>query len=269
MTKTIVIAGKKQSGKSSLANFLYGFYLTKGGILQNFTVDDDGKLIVPSVVVDETGQETFGQGILDLQTPSPEVFGWASKFVYPYVKDYAFANSLKQTCMGLFDLTYEQCYGTDEEKNTPSKIKWAHMYRLMSVKDINALKKEGKYDPEKNMSSREVLQYFGTNVCRVLYDNIWIDRVFTQIGQENTKLAIVTDCRYKNEVLAAKETGAKIVKLDKKKFEDNHSSETDLDDLPPETFDLIIPNQEMTIKEKNLCMYEGLVKWGWLNILEG
>ena len=268
MTKTIVIAGKKQSGKSSLANFLYGFYLTKSGILENFTIDEDGKLIVPSVTVDETGKETFGQGILDLQTPSPEVFNWACRLIYPLVKDYAFANSLKQTCMSLFDLTYEQCYGSDESKNTPSKIKWSNMYKLMSVKDINALKKENKYDPEKNMSAREVLQYFGTNVCRVLYDNIWIDRVFTQISQEAPKLAIVTDCRYKNEVMTAKENGAMIVKLDKKKFEDGHSSENDLDDLPPETFDLIIPNQDMTIKDKNFAMYEGLVKWGWLNILE-
>ncbi len=264
MSNIIVLAGRKQSGKSSLANFLYGFYMTKAGVIPEFSIDDEGKLIVPGEIAGPDGQPAVEYGILDLQSPTEEVGAWASQMVWPLVKDYAFANSLKITCMNLFDLTYAQCFGTDEDKNTPSRIAWSDMHKLLDTKTKKEVKESGKFD--RNMTAREVLQYFGTNVCRVMYESIWVDRAFVQIEQENPKLAVITDCRYKNEVFAAKERGAKLVKLTKKKFEDTHSSETDLDDLPDDTFDLVINNDDLTIKEKNYAMYEGLKKWNWLEI---
>lgn len=264
MSHILVLCGAKQSGKSSLANFLYGFYLTRAKIVDKFTIDNDGKLIVPATVVNEEGQEVNGDGILELQTPSDDVALWASENVWPLVKDYAFANMLKMCCINLFDLTYEQCFGTNEQKNSLSKIKWENMADLLSTKERMSLKKAGLLD--KNMTAREVLQYFGTNICRTIYDTIWIDRVFTQIQQDNPKIAIITDCRYKNEVLAAKANGAKIVKLTKRDFEDSHTSENDLNDLPDTEYDLIIDNQNMSIKEKNMAMYEGLKNWNIINV---
>ena len=35
-----------------------------------------------------------------------------------------FAHSLKNMCMDILGLTWEQCYGTDEQKNTFTDILW-------------------------------------------------------------------------------------------------------------------------------------------------
>jgi len=36
----------------------------------------------------------------------------------------SFADNLKEFCINTLGLSYEQCYGSDEEKNTPTKYKW-------------------------------------------------------------------------------------------------------------------------------------------------
>ncbi len=40
-----------------------------------------------------------------------------SLFTHKKTKIYNFADPLKQLCIDIFGLTYNQCYGTDEAKN--------------------------------------------------------------------------------------------------------------------------------------------------------
>ena len=42
--KILVISGKKQSGKSSLSNFIHGYQMLKNGVIKDFDLSDAGEL---------------------------------------------------------------------------------------------------------------------------------------------------------------------------------------------------------------------------------
>jgi hypothetical protein len=115
------------------------------------------------------------------------------------------------------------------------------------------------------MTGREFLQHFGTGVCRHLYGNCWVDACYRCIWEEGTELAIISDCRFPNELERSKENGAKVVRFKRQLVTtDEHPSETALDDTPDSEFDLVIDNSDLTIVEKNKLIMEAMIKWGWL-----
>lgn len=270
MTQNIlVLAGKKQSGKSSGATFVAGYTLAQLGrkgypfCPTNFTIDDEGQLIVNTVWANADGGETYGDGVLDLTRMDDEFVNWASNIMWPHVKIYNFADTLKQVVSTLFGIPMNVLYGTNENKNQPSCVTWKDMSVFLPPRVTGELKKTEKY--EQTLTVRELLQYFGTNVCRKLYDRCWVDSCFRRIAAEGSELAIIADCRFPNEVKAAKEAGAKVIKLMRQVDEDAHESEMELDKVPKTHFDLIIDNTLMTIKEKNQAILDALYNWGWLN----
>jgi len=136
-------------------------------------------------------------------------------------KRVAFADKLKQVCMLLFDLSYEQCYGSKEIKET--------------------------IDPRYGMSPREIMQKVGDGMRKV-YPEIWVDTVFyTTIPahqKEGYDLFVISDVRYPNEgdkihaeegtlVKVLRESGGVEVGAE-------HSSETAMQDY--KNFDFIIDN---------------------------
>ena len=80
----------------------------------------------------------------------------------------SFASSLKEILVGLFDLPKETVYGNDAQKNTLTQYKWEDM----------PTKVKGKSGA---MTGREFMQYFGTEICRKIYPNIWTDRTLKDI----------------------------------------------------------------------------------------
>jgi hypothetical protein len=106
---------------------------------------------------------------------------------------YNFADPLKKMCIDIFGLTYEQCYGTDDQKNEYVNCKWP--------------------DSEEVMSAREVMQYVGTNVFRKMQHNVWSEATIRKIKDENLPLALIADCRFPNEVEAVRNAGGLVVKL--------------------------------------------------------
>ena len=117
-------------------------------------------------------------------------------------------------------------------------------------------KKKGK------MTAREFLQFFGTEVCRNIYNDIWAERLIKDIELESSLLAVVDDVRFSNEVECIQNAGGKVVRLTRQPHSDSHASETELDSY--EDFDAVIDNQNMNINETNQEIIKLLEEWGWL-----
>jgi len=79
------------------------------------------------------------------------------------------------------------------------------------------------------MTAREFLQYFGTDICRGIWEPIWVNKCIKDIQREGTELAIVTDVRFPNEAEAIEKAGGITLRLTRQVFDDQHTSETALD----------------------------------------
>jgi hypothetical protein len=132
--------------------------------------------------------------------------------------------------MNILGLSYEQCYGSDEEKNK--------LTNLM----IN----------NEPASSRDIMQYIGTDIFRKMKPNVWVDSTIKLILSDNPQLAIITDCRFPNEVEAIKSVGGKIIRLTRNPFNSDHLSECilDKDKYDWNNFDYVIDNQEYTLYDQ-------------------
>ena len=80
------------------------------------------------------------------------------------------------------------------------------------------------------MSAREFLQYFGTDVMRYMWEPVWVNKCIKDIKREGTLLAIIPDVRFPNEVQVIEEAGGMVLRLTRHVFDDDHNSETALDD---------------------------------------
>lgn len=100
-------------------------------------------------------------------------------------------------------------------------------------------------DPLTGKTNREVLQTIGSEFRRLFGDDIWIKTLFYDYVSGDTW--IVTDVRYKNEADAIKKKGGILIRVNRDTgYNDNHISETDLDDY--DKFDYVIDNNS-SIKE--------------------
>ena len=212
-------------------------------------ITDKGKLLVPALMKDDS----IKWGILDVD--SPIVADYLSQTVWPFIKQYSFATPLKQFCINVLGLTYEQCYGTDEQKNSLTNIMW---------EDVPNKPKGRKLYKEFTglMTAREVLQHFGTNICRKMVKNCWVDATIRQIQKDAPQLAVITDIRFPNEVDGVQAIGGKVIRLTRAPHEDTHESETALDDYSG--FDHVLDNKDMSIPEQNRATTILLKGWDYL-----
>lgn len=188
-----------------------------------------------------------------------EFEGW--KYAHG-VKIYSFADKLKQFAVECLGLSEAQCYGTDDDKNSFTKLKWEDMPGVTSCTD-NEIDFLNLYVHEAGpMTAREVLQYFGTGICRKMYSNVWVDSCLRQIKKDNLDFALLADCRFKNEAKAVQEAGGKIIGFMRRPFpSDTHQSEIDLIDYP---FDAVIDNTDLSLEDKNNKVLGLLKDWKWL-----
>jgi len=171
-----------------------------------------------------------------------------SEFVAQYfngAKIYNFADPLKKDiCMNILGMNYQQCYGSDDEKNTLTEC----------------------YLDNKQLTAREVMQYVGTDFFRKMKNDVWASATINKIKLENPSAAIIADCRFPNEVEAIKSIGGLVIKLMRDPFHSDHPSETALDpeNYPQSNFDLVIFNQTIGIYEQNEVIHNFLKKKGIL-----
>lgn len=258
MQNIIAFAGSKQSGKSSSVNFLHGHIMKKYGSVSYFDINDKGDLLVNAASQDENGNLVENEGILDISRRDYEFILYAQGSIWPNVKGYNFADRLKQAAIKIFGIDPKLVFGTNEEKNGKTSIKWCDLGFAFFPKEIEKMKKDGIYHDF--MTGREFLQVFGTKVCRRIQDSCWIDRCIEDILAEECPLALIGDCRFPNEVEALKKIGAKVIKFTRKFDDDKDESETALDGY--DNYDIVIDNQNITIHQKNIAVFDYLKSVG-------
>lgn len=158
---------------------------------------------------------------------------------------YNFADPLKELCQNILGIKYEQCYGTDDQKNELVDCYWNN----------------------KQLSAREVMQIVGTDMFRTMQHNVWADATIRKIQNEALPLALIADCRFPNEVEAIKKAGGYIIKLNRNLYNSDHASEVALDaaNYSTDHFDLVINNGELTLSKKNEQIYQFLIDKGILS----
>lgn len=283
MTKIFGIAGKKQAGKNTTANIIHGFVLMEKNMVMDFNIDQYGSLFIKTL--NRFGDEGWGE--FDINRKDREFLDYAEYNLWPFVKLYSFADTLKWICIDLFNIPPECVYGTDEQKNTaiphllwenmPGVIKPDQAYKIF--RDFNSWNYHNLTEEEKNvlnskmklqfsprdfnpnnptwaiypdhgilvhnsgpMTAREFMQYFGSEIMRKIYSNIWIDNTIKRIKKEGSELAILCDVRFPNEISAIKENGGNVIKLTRSIHKDIHQSELALDNFDNSNFLSIIDN---------------------------
>ena len=281
MGNILTLSGKKQSGKNTSANWLLGLTMCELGIVRDYIhITNKGQL----QITDLWGDESF-RGIFDYFNPHPSMADFLEEHIHPWFKIYSFADILKRdVCRGLLGLSEKQCFGTDEDKNSLTELKWEDMPGIITPEvfgPVAAQYNESMDDFQKYwniivrepgpMTAREVLQFVGTEVFRKMYKNIWVRGTIDRILKENTGLAVIVDGRFPNEVSITQEAGGKVVRFLRHKIEpDDHESETALDpeNFDQSKFDVIIENGDMKIGEQNKVLYEHLVTWNYVSEMQ-
>lgn len=271
MTNIIALSGKKQSGKDTITKFILGLHLQPLNICQQWRLTEDGDIMISDVFGDKTQN-----GVIDLLSPE------SSDFYNAYIKGsvgvYSFADALKQkVCIDTLGLHPSLCYGSNEDKEQITHLLWENMPGVVTPSVLNqeirdtqvydVIISRGEYcgliiHAPGPMTAREVMQYVGTEIFRKMYWNVWVDATLRQIHQDSPKLAIITDCRFKNEADAVKDTRGKVVRLTRNPLEDTHESETALDGY--EGFDYVVDNKELDIFGSCQAFYKALEPLGWL-----
>tara|TARA_R110000824_G_scaffold199900_4_gene383958 strand:- start:1524 stop:2393 length:870 start_codon:yes stop_codon:yes gene_type:complete len=260
MKRILAFAGGKQSGKNTCCNFLHGHQLMCYKIIDDFAITEDGQLYVESKAVDGEGNEHATEGVVDVARQDLEFGEWAAFNMWPFVKHYAFAAMLKEIANGLFGLTSEQAYGTDKQKNSLTTLKWQDMPGITT--DPKEKSPHLTYHERGRMTAREFLQYFGSDICRKIYQPIWTRRTLNEIETEEPQLAIISDCRFPNEIDAIHDSGGKVIHLTRRPYEDSHVSENALSGWTD--YDAVIDNAKMTVPQANSKIIDILRGWGWL-----
>lgn len=236
--KIIGIAGRKQSGKNTVANYINGNILLSREMIKDFYIDDNGKLIVQTS--DNDGNVGFGE--FDVTRKDSAFVEYAHKELWPYIKVYHFADALKEMSIHLFGLNPSHVYGGDKEKNEPTHLLWENMPECPS-------------GSSGNITVREFLQHFGTNIVRRIHNNAWVNTTVNKINYEQSEIAIIPDVRFPNEVSAIKENGGIVIRLTRDVYNSDHDSEKALDkeSFDWSQFDYVIDNADMNLED--LCGY--------------
>jgi len=206
MTKILGFAGKKQSGKNTCCNFLQMLKFHEYGVCKNASLSEEGHILVSDLF----GETVSGSDWIPLTEEYVDISQLLENF--GACKIYAFADVLKEFAVDVLGLEHNQVYGTNEEKNSPTHLLWENM-------------------PTGNnkgpMTGREVLQYFGSDICRKMYENIWFDACIRRIRKDNPDLALISDVRFPNEIKGVQKEGGIVFGLprDIVNGKDTHSSE--------------------------------------------
>lgn len=255
--KIVGFSGKIGAGKTSCSNFLHAMVFTH--VLQNTPyayVSETGKLMV------QDSNNFVGE--VDIHLRTPEAIHWLQTNIWGIIRNYSFAEPLKEMAIKMFGLSFENVYGTQEQKAAPTHLSWEDMPVLVKPNDGIIKYKSGP------MSGRQFLEYLGTNVMRQINPDCFSNAIKNLITTPDpyyglTHICVVDDLRFPGELKAIKDIGGIVVRLTKKTEEaakNNHESNVALDGKE-NLFDYVIDNQNMTMEESFGELMGLLYKENW------
>lgn len=112
---------------------------------------------------------------------------------YGFVKK-SFAQPLKESLRIMFNFSDEQLYG---EKKEEIDSRW-------------------------NISPRNAMQFFGTDILRKMDEDFWIKHMEQRLTE---KLIVIPDVRFSNEIEVIKKRGGYILGIRGRGIDDTHESE--------------------------------------------
>lgn len=249
-TKILAFAGKLGSGKTSCANFIHAIAFCQ------MIVDKDNNLLTPRAYVNDNGKLMIGlseteDGELNLDSQQPEVVNWLAQNVWPFIKKFSHATPLKEFCVNVLGLNPAHVYGSQEDKNNLTHLKWEDM--------PTKTKKTGF------MTVREVMEYFGTEIVRKMYSRAWAKASIKSILSFGSLVGVNDDTRFIDEVEEIQAVGGKVIRLTlvtEESAKNTHRSNVELDNY--DKFDAVIDNQNMTMQEAFAELRTILVGWEWM-----
>lgn len=251
--KLILIGGAKQSGKTTAATAIYGYYLTSKGVIPNANFNDKGEMTI-------VYKKQTNEGILfDIDSRDPVIVDFRKNYIDRHICHVSFAHELKNTCCGLFGLNPENIYGSNDQKNEFTHIKWADIKKVLKT---NAFK-----DKTGNVTHREFMEVLGTNIARAIDEDCHIRSALNKLISINPEIGIIPDLRFENE-LAYFENNAKFetykIRLKRNIYKSDAESELSLNNVDDSRFDLVI-DEDTSLFSKNQQIIDFLIN---MNVLE-
>lgn len=173
-------------------------------------------------------------------------------------KRVAFADSLKNICSKAFDIDNRYFHDRDlkdkpfeqaVELNTYNLTKLCEVIKECNIKvtDTNLEDMIKGCAGVVLESPRKLLQYIGTDCCRMyIDDSIWLKIGLNEV-KNNIPNVVITDVRFPNEKLGIKSMGGKVglirrVNNDLINPQSNHTSE--MDTWTPDDYDFLFSNDD-------------------------
>ena len=255
MTLSLAFSCKKQSGKTTAGHFIMSLCMSKLGISKNIEINHEGNIVVSDLLGNKNYKGIYMPEKIDSDVSDYILLETKSK-IDPYIQLYSFADPLKkQVCMDILGLTWEQCYGTDDDKNSLTDIRWEDM------PEYNVSWTYSKdNDPSGYMTARQVMEHIGTDVFRRIKTNVWADATIRKINKERPKIAVITDCRFPNEVDAIKQNNGYVIRLTREPHKSEHMSENVLnkDIYDWSNFNYVIDNHNISIYDQCMSIQNAL-----------
>ena len=205
MKNLICTYGAAQSGKTTSCTAFYGYYLTSLGIIPNANFDESGKMSV--IYNKKTNEGSY----FDIDDDSPSMIEFKQKNIWPHIKHVSFADALKESIIKLFGVKRELIYGSNDDKNTLTNIKWDNVWKFLSHDRREKIK--GKYMvlPCQYLTIRELCQVFGTDICRALDSDCHLKSAVNALAIDKPSIGFCPDGRFDNVchrsgILAERET---------------------------------------------------------------
>lgn len=172
------------------------------------------------------------------------------------IKIINFADSLKEMCINKLGLSYNQVYGSNEDKNSFTSYYWEKMpflirwkYSKIKFLNIPLVLRKGK------ITVREILQIVGTDIFRYFFKNdIWISVLFNKLKKMDAKIIIIPDVRFPEEIYRVIDNSGFIIRLNRQILKDNHWSEKALNHFKFNKFEecFLLNNSQMNLKEQRI-----------------
>jgi hypothetical protein len=262
MTQILGFAGKKQSGKNTACNFILAMKLAEIGVCKTSRLSDEGMVEITDIFGEKP--PNVSSDFFPFEDPYVNVGSLFDNELGGFVRLYALADTLKEISVKILGLREEQAFGTDEDKNSKTNLRWEDMPGIISPGE---LRKKGftkdqagslglTVHAKGKMTAREVLQYVGTDIFRKMNHNVWLDSFVSKVNSDGSELALVSDVRFKNEITGIQDRGGFVVGLSRDIYSggDPHSSESELDEALS-FCDATVDNGDLTIPEQNEQIY--------------